>query len=157
MQKMSMHEGNAREELLYNAIKNASSLARIFSTKLGLPIWCIFVVQTKTTCKYVSFWIIFSVSKYSAAETYLSRCNWYYCLNIKMTYWHALRGFWVSKFKSLVPCLSKKNSPKRLFYRQSCHVFLQLHFAISLCKCQMSIILLFISKMLFDLRNILCT
>ena len=113
--------------------------------------------QKQHANRYISFWIIFSVSRYSAAVAYLSRCNWYYCLNIKMTYWHALRGFWVSKFKSLVPCLSKKNSPKRLFYRQSCHVFLQLHFAISLCKCQMSIILLFISKMLFDLRNILCT
>ena len=79
MQKMSMHEGNARRELLYNAIKNASSLARIFSTKLGLPICCIFVVRTKTTCKYISFWIIFSVSRCSAAVAYLSRCNWYYC------------------------------------------------------------------------------
>ena len=35
--------------------------------------------QKQHANRCISFWIIFSVSRCSAAVAYLSRCNWYYC------------------------------------------------------------------------------
>ena len=40
--------------------------------------------------------------------------------NIKMTYWYALQGFWVSKFRPLIPWLSKTIFHNRFFYNLLC-------------------------------------